>query len=229
MENGRAQLLLVNVRNYSHRHSVLFTMHHDCLIFQPFVVIIFIPHQMDSYMLLSKQLDLKQHMSVSKASFWRVLSTGHVTRGATGVERNQCAEVCILVAVCAYQCPMHIIIVMQFTGITCELLTSPANGAVSTTGRVFGSKARYRCQPGYTLHGDDIRICQEVGYWSGQTPSCVCENTASSCSVILVQMFIFVPQLMDAATWRIPYMGMLQSQGRVWALLLHTCVTMVMY
>lgn len=78
------------------------------------------------------------------------------------------------------------------TAVICELLTSPLNGAVSTTGRDFGSKARYRCQPGYTLQGDKTRECHEDGYWSGHSPTCVCKYIISSCSINLHDLMLFL-------------------------------------
>ena len=44
---------------------------------------------------------------------------------------------------------------------------------------VFESIATYSCREGYTLSGDDTRMCVGSGEWSGEAPLCegVCYNT----------------------------------------------------
>lgn len=58
--------------------------------------------------------------------------------------------------------------------VECVTLRNPANGMVTTTGNDFGSRARYRCHSGYLLVGDQARVCEANGYWSGQDPECRC-------------------------------------------------------
>ena len=57
--------------------------------------------------------------------------------------------------------------------VDCGTLTSPTNGQVNqTAGTTFGQTATYSCDPGYNLVGDDTRICQASGVWSGSEPNC---------------------------------------------------------
>ena len=55
----------------------------------------------------------------------------------------------------------------------CNTLTDPTNGQVShTAGTTFGETATYSCDTGYILVGDNTRICQATGAWSGSEPTC---------------------------------------------------------
>ena len=66
-----------------------------------------------------------------------------------------------------YLCNILLIVV------DCGTLTSPTNGQVNqTAGTTFGQTATYSCDPGYNLVGDDTRICQASGVWSGSEPNC---------------------------------------------------------
>ena len=55
----------------------------------------------------------------------------------------------------------------------CGSLTNPANGQVShTAGTTFGQTATYNCNTGYNRVGDNTRMCQATGEWSGSEPTC---------------------------------------------------------
>ena len=55
----------------------------------------------------------------------------------------------------------------------CGILTRPANGQVShTAGATFGQTATYSCDAGFNLVGENIRMCQAAGVWSGNAPTC---------------------------------------------------------
>ena len=59
------------------------------------------------------------------------------------------------------------------TDVDCGTLTYPTNGQVShTAGTTFGQTATYSCDTGYNLVGDNTRICQATGVWSGSAPTC---------------------------------------------------------
>ena len=50
------------------------------------------------------------------------------------------------------------------------------NGIVSyNPGNYFGSILTYQCNPGYTLIGNNVRICEGDSWWSGSSPVCVKE------------------------------------------------------
>ncbi len=36
----------------------------------------------------------------------------------------------------------------------------------------FGGYLIYECDPGYTLVGDNYRVCEGDGWWSGTSPVC---------------------------------------------------------
>ncbi|XP_055523737.1 sushi, von Willebrand factor type A, EGF and pentraxin domain-containing protein 1-like [Wyeomyia smithii] len=61
--------------------------------------------------------------------------------------------------------------------ITCPELTPPENGYFvkqpHACGQVLNAACGTRCQSGYQLVGDSIRLCQENGSWSGNDPKCV--------------------------------------------------------
>ncbi|XP_062536901.1 sushi, von Willebrand factor type A, EGF and pentraxin domain-containing protein 1-like [Armigeres subalbatus] len=61
--------------------------------------------------------------------------------------------------------------------ITCPELAPPDNGYFvkqpNACSQVLNAACGTRCQPGYQLVGDSIRLCQENGVWSGNDPKCV--------------------------------------------------------
>ena len=60
--------------------------------------------------------------------------------------------------------------------ITCDDLSDPANGVVDQPGNDVGTVSSYTCNEGFLLVGDETRICQEDGEWSGNAPICECES-----------------------------------------------------
>ncbi|XP_053687129.1 sushi, von Willebrand factor type A, EGF and pentraxin domain-containing protein 1-like [Sabethes cyaneus] len=67
--------------------------------------------------------------------------------------------------------------------ITCPELTPPENGYFVkqpyACGQVLNAACGTRCQSGYQLVGDSIRLCQENGSWSGNDPKCVLKTCPS--------------------------------------------------
>ncbi|EAT33188.1 AAEL014547-PA [Aedes aegypti] len=61
--------------------------------------------------------------------------------------------------------------------ITCPELSPPENGYFvkqpNACSQVLNAACGTRCQSGYQLVGDSIRLCQENGVWSGNDPKCV--------------------------------------------------------
>ncbi|XP_064386241.1 P-selectin-like isoform X3 [Halichondria panicea] len=62
------------------------------------------------------------------------------------------------------------------TIVTCPVLTSPTNGALSTTSRDYLTSVTYSCDTGYVLTGNSgsARTCQATGLWSGVAPTFTC-------------------------------------------------------
>ena len=58
----------------------------------------------------------------------------------------------------------------------CPVLSAPAFGSVSITGRRPGDTATYRCNTGFELIGPDTRVCGEtdpgMADWDGEEPIC---------------------------------------------------------
>lgn len=55
----------------------------------------------------------------------------------------------------------------------CGPLPNPDNGAVSHPNTVEGSSATYTCDEGFALDGEETRVCQGDGNWSGEEPVCL--------------------------------------------------------
>ncbi|KAK2150293.1 hypothetical protein LSH36_413g01017 [Paralvinella palmiformis] len=63
--------------------------------------------------------------------------------------------------------------------ITCQRLFSPINGDVKMTGVNYGDVATYTCKTRYELVGDETRLCDPDGRWSGEQPLCkpvICDS-----------------------------------------------------
>ncbi|KAH3889331.1 hypothetical protein DPMN_013385 [Dreissena polymorpha] len=77
----------------------------------------------------------------------------------------------------------------------CGALTSPTNGAVSTTGTLQTSVATYTCSAGFMLTGVSNRTCVLGSGWSGVAPTCVAGKVGDSCATVtnLCQNLINAP------------------------------------
>lgn len=59
------------------------------------------------------------------------------------------------------------------TEIMCAPLENPKNGGVIlNNGTVYGAQAHYNCDNNFLLKGNNSRICQIDGNWSGKMPKC---------------------------------------------------------
>lgn len=67
--------------------------------------------------------------------------------------------------------------------VQCTTLSPPANGYMvnADCGVVFNAACGFRCNPGYRLIGNSIRVCQQNGAWSGGDPVCESELTPFFC------------------------------------------------
>nr|XP_003703173.1 PREDICTED: uncharacterized protein LOC100877094 [Megachile rotundata] len=63
----------------------------------------------------------------------------------------------------------------------CPPLTEIQNGVMTVTGRFFGDRAHYTCDPDYFTVGLTERTCRADGNWTGTTPSCK-KDRSSFCS-----------------------------------------------
>ena len=66
-----------------------------------------------------------------------------------------------------------IICLSVHSAVDCGSLDNPGNWVVSFTTTTYNSVATYSCSTGYTLTGDDRRMCLESGLWSGSEPMCI--------------------------------------------------------
>ena len=68
----------------------------------------------------------------------------------------------------------HIYSYISCSGVDCGQLKDIPNGQVDISPDTkFGSYATYSCNLGHVLQGNQQRICQADGQWSGSTPRCV--------------------------------------------------------
>lgn len=60
------------------------------------------------------------------------------------------------------------------TVVVCPELSEPENGDIkySAMPTVYNSVAEYNCTSGHMLDGNQERVCQSDGTWSGISPSC---------------------------------------------------------
>ncbi|KAG7211048.1 hypothetical protein KM043_016409 [Ampulex compressa] len=63
----------------------------------------------------------------------------------------------------------------------CHVLTDIDHGTMTVTGRFFGDKAHYTCDPDYFTVGLSERTCRADGHWTGTTPSCK-KDASSFCT-----------------------------------------------
>ena len=56
--------------------------------------------------------------------------------------------------------------------INCGPLDEPENGFVSSSGTAKGDTATYSCKTGFVLEGEDMRVCNHSGNWTGSVPEC---------------------------------------------------------
>ena len=57
--------------------------------------------------------------------------------------------------------------------IVCPVLENITNGVVTQNDTLVGSTATYTCDSGSVFFGNEMRVCQDDGTWSGPEPSCV--------------------------------------------------------
>jgi CUB/sushi domain-containing protein len=63
--------------------------------------------------------------------------------------------------------------------VDCGQLDVPRYGEIRYINSGFGAIARYTCLPGYELVGDYSRTCKSDGYWSGESPHCIPDSSAT--------------------------------------------------
>ena len=69
----------------------------------------------------------------------------------------------------------------------CRSLVNSASisgGAVCYNGTTVGFEAVYVCNDGYNLMGNETRICQSDGIWSGSIPQCMPEEGGTGTYVL---------------------------------------------
>ena len=61
-----------------------------------------------------------------------------------------------------------------FTVVNCSAkIAKPINSHVHIESNQYQGIARYECNSGYELVGQDVRKCQDNGHWSGTPPQCI--------------------------------------------------------
>lgn len=81
---------------------------------------------------------------------------------------------------------MIIFFTFKFSATACTKIGEFKNGMVTYhPDNLFGSQLVYDCDPGYTLVGNKIRICEGDGWWSGTSPVCTKESKYLFLSLVL--------------------------------------------
>lgn len=116
--------------------------------------------------------------NLSNPSFGFV-STSRLTLG--GVATYSCDEGYQIVGASTRKCQVD----GEWSGkvplcsaITCPVLYSPFGGSIDIDNQNIGGIAVYSCNDGYVMEGENTRICQSEGIWSGNSPQCN-KNTCS--------------------------------------------------
>jgi len=65
---------------------------------------------------------------------------------------------------------------ISHTAIDCGFLNDPLYGIVRLSRTTVGSTAKYSCSVGFVLVGEVSRTCQLDGRWSGEAPTCHCNQ-----------------------------------------------------
>ena len=93
---------------------------------------------------------------------------------------------------CAHkQCYIMLLLFPTERIVTCDKLRDPRNGDVDLTGITVGSRAKYSCDRGFDLKGDQVRKCQSNGQWSGSEPICKSKQMFFVLKINLFQTFLF--------------------------------------
>ena len=66
---------------------------------------------------------------------------------------------------------LHLYQILLFST-DCGPLDNPSGGSVSFSTTKYESEATYSCNPGYSLNGTAMRVCQDDATWSDDEPSC---------------------------------------------------------
>ncbi|KAH3796117.1 complement C2-like [Dreissena polymorpha] len=72
----------------------------------------------------------------------------------------------------------------------CPRLYPPTNGSVYVSGYQKGDKARYSCDIGYALEGQEEIVCLEYQAWSGLAPICRSYRNAADIAISMKEKFI---------------------------------------
>ena len=67
----------------------------------------------------------------------------------------------------------------------CEQLSHPENGMVMDISNSTHQIVQYMCDAGYTLNGDDTRVCDCDGKWTGYNATCEGIHKDKNMSTIL--------------------------------------------
>ena len=72
-----------------------------------------------------------------------------------------------------------------YLAVDCGSLNNPRNGEVTLTGTTLRSEALYSCNSGFVLVGENRRVCQTNGEWSGEAPTC---TGSMVCQGVLIRL-----------------------------------------
>ena len=88
-----------------------------------------------------------------------------------GLEHFLVVSVSILCTHCANLSSIHFINTFVIV-VDCGDPGLPLNAARVLTGTTFSSRVTYTCSVNFMLSGEETRVCQADGTWSGALPTC---------------------------------------------------------
>ena len=76
-------------------------------------------------------------------------------------------------------------------------LTNPDNGNITNSnGTIYQSVAKFSCDTGYIMRGNDTLVCTEHGNWSTAIPTCDIEGNLFECYLYFSFRYITIENIL---------------------------------
>ena len=74
--------------------------------------------------------------------------------------------------------------------IRCPRIKNLPNGTVTLLGKTVGSIVYFSCNNGYILFGPTSRSCNNLGSWTGITPSCISMHQYTYVCMLIYKVYV---------------------------------------